>query len=72
MPSAADVVTDDRLAFVLRARPDLAEPLRPRSAGPGRRRRAAARRASAEEPANLSALQLTIVGGYYTDRRVAS
>jgi hypothetical protein len=24
----------------------------------------------ADEPTNLSALQLTIVGGYYTDRRV--
>ena len=28
MPSAADVVDRDRLEFVLRARPDLAEPLR--------------------------------------------
>jgi hypothetical protein len=70
MPSAADVVDDARLAFVLRARPDLAEPL------------TAALRADlgndvaqrlarlAEEPAVLAALQLTIVGGYYTDRRV--
>jgi hypothetical protein len=70
MPSAADVVDDARLAFVLRARPDLAEPLK------------AALRADldddveerlerlAAEPANLAALQLTIVGGYYTDRRV--
>jgi hypothetical protein len=70
MPSAADVVTDSRLGFVLRARPDLAKPLR------------AALRSDlgadveerlerlAAEPSNLSALQLTIVGGYYTDRRV--
>jgi hypothetical protein len=70
MPSAAEVLTDDRLSFVLRARPDLAEPL------------AAALRADlgedvqgrldalADEPTHLSALQLTIVGGYYTDRRV--
>ncbi|MFL5685064.1 MAG: hypothetical protein ACJ77D_03315 [Chloroflexota bacterium] len=70
MPSAADVVADERLAFVLRARPDLADPLR------------AALRAElgddveerlarlADEPTNLSALQLSIVGGYYTDARV--
>ena len=70
MPSAADVVTVDRLGFVLRARPDLAKPLK------------AALRANlggdveerlerlAAEPSNLSALQLSIVGGYYTDRRV--
>jgi hypothetical protein len=70
MPSAADVVDEGRLQFVLRARPDLAEPLH------------AALRAElgddvgdrlgqlAAEPANLAALQLAIVGGYYTDRRV--
>ena len=70
MPSAADVVDDARLAFVLRARPDLAAP------------RAAALRADlgddvaqrlerlTDEPPVLAALQLTIVGGYYTDRRV--
>ncbi len=70
MPSAADVVTDNRLGFVLRARPDLAKPLK------------AALRADlsedvtqrlerlAAEPTNLAALQLAIVGGYYTDRRV--
>ena len=70
MPSAADVVDDERLAFVLRARPDLADPLR------------AALRAElgddvagrlarlAEAPTTLAALQLAIVGGYYTDKRV--
>jgi hypothetical protein len=70
MPSAAEVLTDDRLRFVLRARPDLAEPLgaslRPGlDADPGDR---LAR--LADEPASLSALQLVIVGGYYTDKRV--
>jgi len=70
MPSAGDVVDDDRIAFVLRARPDLTEPLR-----------AALRlelgsdvvsrlNALANEPTNLAALQLAIVAGYYTDKRV--
>jgi hypothetical protein len=70
MPSAAEVVNDDRINFVLRARPDLEGPLN------------AALRADlgndvqgrldklADEPGNLSALQLTIVAGYYTDKRV--
>ncbi len=70
MPSAAEVVNDDRIEFVLRARPDLADPLK------------AALRADlgsdvqgrldalANEPANMGALQLTIVAGYYTDKRV--
>ena len=70
MPSAAEIVTDERLQFVLRSRPDLGEPLK------------AALRAElgsdvadrlaklADEPTNLSALQLTIVAGYYTDKRV--
>ena len=70
MPSAAEVLNDDRLTFVIRARPDLAEPLkaalRP-DLGPDVRDRLAT---LAGEPTNLSALQLTIVGGYYTDRRV--
>ncbi len=70
MPSAAEVLTEERLAFVVRARPDLAEPLtvalRP-DLGPEVRARLAALDA---EPTNLSALQLTIVGGYYTDKRV--
>jgi hypothetical protein len=70
MPSAADVVTDDRLAFVLRARPDLAEPIRlalRADLGEDVQRRLAT---LADEPTNLAALQLAIVGGYYTDRRV--
>jgi hypothetical protein len=70
MPSAADVVDDARLAFVLRARPDLAEPLRAalrQDLGEDVADRLAA---LAGEPVNLSALQLSIVGGYYTDKRV--
>lgn len=70
MPSAAEVVDDARLAFVLRARPDLADPLKAalrEELGSD----VAARLASlADEPVNLSALQLSIVGGYYTDKRV--
>jgi hypothetical protein len=70
MPSAAEIVGDDRLRFVLNARSDLAQPLR------------AALRSDlgsdvgdrlaklADEPTNLSALHLTIVAGYYTDKRV--
>lgn len=70
MPSAAEVLTDDRLSFVLRARPDLSEPLNA-SLRPGLGESAADRLARlADEPTNLSALQLVIVGGYYTDKRV--
>jgi hypothetical protein len=70
MPSAAEVLTDDRLRFVLRARPDLIEPLNA-SLRPGLGESAADRLARlADEPINLSALQLVIVGGYYTDKRV--
>ena len=70
MPSAAEIVTDDRLRFVLRARPDLAEPLRAAlrpELGTGVAQRLAT---LADEPTNLSALQLAIVSGYYTDKRV--
>ena len=63
MPSAAEILTDDRLTFVIRARPDLAEPLkaalRPELGADVRDRLATL----AGEPSNLSALQLTIVGG---------
>jgi hypothetical protein len=70
MPSAAEIDSDDRIMFVLRSRPDLEDPLR------------AALRADlgsdvqsrlsklVNEPTNLAALQLTIVAGYYTDKRV--
>jgi hypothetical protein len=70
MPSAADVVTDDRLTFVLSARPDLAAPLqaalRPDLPADVQGRLDAL----SAEPANLAALQLVIVAGYYTDKRV--
>jgi len=70
MPSAGDVVTPDRLRFVLRSRADLVEPvraaLRP-ELGPHAQARL---EALAGEPASLGALQLAIVAGYYTDKRV--
>ena len=66
------VVNDERLRFVLTARPDLVEPLRAAlAAGPGRRRRALGSTCSpATSPPSLGALQLVIVAGYYTDKRV--
>jgi hypothetical protein len=70
MPSAADVDSDDRIDFVTRARPDLLGPLkaalRPDLGSDVQRRLSALE----SEPANLAALQLTIVAGYYTDKRV--
>jgi hypothetical protein len=70
MPSAADVVDDDRIQFVLRSRPDLVQPLRaalrPDLAGAVEVRLAEL----ADEPTNLAALQLVIVAAYYTDRDV--
>lgn len=71
MPSAAEVLVDDRLRFVLRARPDLLEPLlaalRPELGEDADARLATLGR---DEANNLAALQLVIVGGYYTDRKV--
>ncbi len=71
MPAAGDVVTDDRVRFVLSARADLAEPclaaLRPELGDDPAARLAALER---DEPANLAALQLVLVGGYYTDKGV--
>jgi hypothetical protein len=70
MPSAAEIVTDERLRFVLRSRPDLEEPLRA-ALRPDLGADVAERLARlADEPTNLSGLQLTIVGGYYTSKRV--
>jgi hypothetical protein len=71
MPSAAEVLTDDRLRFVLTARPDLAEPIRT-ALRAGLADDPADRVASlaADDPAALGALQLAIVAGYYTDKRV--
>jgi hypothetical protein len=71
MPSAVDVLVDDRLRFVLSARPDLIEPLRAalrRELGDDIAERLD--RLGRDEPATLGALQLVIVAGYYTDRRV--
>lgn len=71
MPSAADVLTDDRLRFVLGARPDLVEPLAA-SLRPELGEDAAARLMALgrDEAGNLGALQLVIVAGYYTDKGV--
>jgi hypothetical protein len=70
MPSARDVVTDARLAFVFRARPDLLEPfteaLRADLGDPAARLATLGR----DAPATLYALQLVIVAGYYTDSDV--
>jgi hypothetical protein len=71
MPSAAEVLGDDRLRFVLNARPDLIEPvraaLRPEFGDDVQGRLDALGR---DEPSSLGALQLVIVAGYYTDRGV--
>jgi hypothetical protein len=71
MPSAAEVVGTERLRFVLNARPDLIDlvcaALRPELGDDPQRRLDALGR---DEPANLGALQLAIVAGYYTDSGV--
>ena len=71
MPSAADVLGEDRLRFVLNARPDLAGPLRAalrRELGDDVEARLDA--LGRDDPTVLGALQLVIVAGYYTDRNV--
>ena len=71
MPSAGDVLGDDRLRFVLNARPDLIGPLRAalrRELGDDVQARLDA--LGRDEPSTLGALQLVIVAGYYTDARV--
>jgi len=71
MPSAADVLSDDRLQFVLAARPDLVEPIRlALRADLGGDPQARLDALGRDDPAALGALQLVIVGGYYTDKRV--
>jgi hypothetical protein len=71
MPSAAEVLTDDRLRFVFTARPDLVEPVRA-ALSAGLADDPAERVAALQEqnPAALGALQLAIVAGYYTDKTV--
>ncbi len=71
MPSAADVLTDERLRFVLAARPDLIEPIRiALRADLGDDPQARLDALGRDDPASLGALQLAIVGGYYTDKHV--
>ena len=70
MPSAADVVTDDRLNFVLTHRPDLSEPLNAALRSDLGADVSSRLQALSSEPANLGALQLAIVAAYYTDKRV--
>jgi hypothetical protein len=71
MPSAAEVLDDTRLRFVLNARPDLVDPLLA-TLRPDLDDDVAARLETLgrDEPASLGALQLVIVAGYYTDARV--
>ncbi len=73
MPSAAEILTDERLRFVLAARTDLVEPVRAalrECARPGDELGARLEVLGRDDPAALGALQLLIVGGYYTDKRV--
>jgi hypothetical protein len=71
MPSAAEVLSDDRLRFVLNARPDLLAPLREALRGDlGDDAQARLDALGRDEPSTLGALQLVIVSGYYTDRAV--
>ena len=71
MPSAAEVVGDERLRFVLSARPDLRGPLgealRPELGDDPVARLVVLER---DEPDRHAALVLVVVGAYYTDREV--
>ena len=71
MPSAADVIGDARLRFVLTTRRDLLEPLLA-ALRPGLGEDAASRLATLErdDPEAHAALISTIVFAYYTDREV--
>jgi hypothetical protein len=71
MPSASDVLTEDRLRFVLNARPDLVEAIRAAlRAELGDDPQARLDALGRDDPTSLGALQLAIVAGYYTDKRV--
>ncbi|HYL40324.1 MAG TPA: hypothetical protein VET90_03355 [Candidatus Binatus sp.] len=71
MPSAAEVLTEDRLRFVLAARPDLLGPLRVALAADlPADPQARLDRLAERDPAALGVLQLVIVAGYYTDKGV--
>ena len=70
MPSAGEIVDDERLRFVLSARPDLAEPLKAalrEALGEDAAQRLAA---LADDPTSLSALQQALVGANNTDNSV--
>jgi hypothetical protein len=71
MPSAASVLSEARLRFVLNARPDLLGPLhrslRSELGDDVVKRFDVLGR---DEPSTLGALQLVIVAGYYTDAQV--
>ena len=71
MPSAGAVIGDQRLRFVLGARPDLVAPLVAALSadlpGDPTARLAALER---DHPDLLASLQLVIVGAYYTDKAV--
>jgi hypothetical protein len=71
MPSAADVLTDERLRFVLTARPDLIGPIRVALRPDlGDDPQARLDELGRDDPAALGAVQLAIVAGYYTDTQV--
>jgi hypothetical protein len=71
MPSAAEILTDDRLRFALAARPDLLEPIRSALRPDlGDDVQARIDTLGRDDPAALGALQLAIVAGYYTDKAV--
>jgi hypothetical protein len=71
MPSAAEILTDERVRFVLTARPDLLAPIRSAlRADLGDDPEARLDTLGRSDPAALGALQLAIVAGYYTDKRV--
>ncbi len=71
MPAASTVVDGNRLAFVVQARPDLADPLAaivamPMFDDPATRLDELA----AQHPELLAALHLVVVAGYYSDPHV--
>lgn len=71
MPSAADILTDERLRFVMTARPDLIGPIRVAlRAELGNDAQARLDALGRDDPVALGAVQLAIVAGYYTDKRV--
>ena len=70
MPSAAEIVTSERLRFVLASRPDLIEPLKQALRLELGADVSVRLERLVDEPTNLAALQLSIVAAYYTDKKV--